>query len=194
MLGTISRLKFLIVLAVAFAIGSPAYASTITIDGPWYQFSFTEAGALARGCFPEDLAGLVCDPNPAGNSVHAGAPAWTFTAPAAGAELTVTDAFEAGDFFRIFDFGAPIGATSVVPVDPTHNCGADPVPCLADPLMSHGFFLLGAGAHSITIRPGVSPYGSGAAYFRVDSVPEPASLLLIGSGLIGLAMRLKRKA
>jgi hypothetical protein len=59
--------------------------------------------------------------------------------------------------------------------------------CLATSGISSGAFALGAGPHSITIVPTVSPDGGGAGYLRVDgataAVPEPTSLLLLLSGM-----------
>jgi hypothetical protein len=108
--------------------------------------------------------------------------------------LTVVDAFESGDAFEVLDFGAPIGLTSVPggPVD----CGDDPVPCLAVPAMSRGFFPLSAGAHSLTVVPTASPGGLGSAYLMVGSsrVPEPAMILLLGPGLAMWRLRRARKS
>jgi len=144
-----------------------APAGPIAPGGPWNEFSFTGVGIFAKGCAPADPAGSGCVPSSAGNSHFVGAPPWTFVAPSDGATLTVTDAFQKGDTFEVLDVGNPIGGTSAVPVNPA-SCGSDPVPCLADPTMSHGVFNLGPGMHSITIRPLTSPFGEGAAYFRVD--------------------------
>jgi hypothetical protein len=88
-------------------------------------------------------------------------------APSDGATLTVTDAFIKGDIFEVSDNGIPIGSTSGVAKDAS-SCGSDPVPCLADPSVSHGVFNLAGGSHSITIKAAASPFGGGAAYFRVD--------------------------
>jgi hypothetical protein len=144
-----------------------APAGPITPGGPWNEFSFTSAGSFAKGCAPADPGGQGCVPSSAGNSHFVGAPPWTFVAPSDGATLTVTDAFVKGDTFQVLDLGNPIGSTSAVPTN-SASCGSDPVPCLADPTMSHGVFDLGPGAHSITIKALSAPFQGGAAYFRVD--------------------------
>ena len=144
-----------------------APAGPIAPGGPWNEFSFGAAGSDARGCAPADPSGLGCAPSSAGNSHFVGAPPWTFVAPSDGATLIVTDAFQRGDTFQVLDAGNPIGGTSAVATNPA-SCGSDPVPCLADPTVSHGVFDLGPGAHSITIKAINSPFGTGAAYFRVD--------------------------
>jgi hypothetical protein len=144
-----------------------APAGPITPGGPWNEFSFAGAGSFAKGCAPADPSGPGCGPSSAGNSHFVGAPPWTFVAPSDGATLTVTDAFQKGDAFQVLDLGNPIGSTSAVPTS-SASCGNDPVPCLADPTVSHGVFDLGPGAHSITIKALASPFQAGAAYFRVD--------------------------
>jgi hypothetical protein len=150
------------------SIAKMAPIGPIVIGGPWNEFSFTSAGSLARGCAPADPGGLGCVPSSSGNSHFVGAPPWNFTAPSDGLTLTVTDAFLKGDSFQVLDMGVPIGNTSAVPTAAV-SCGSDPVPCLADPTVSHGVFNLGPGPHSITMRAVTSPFGSGAAYFRVDA-------------------------
>jgi hypothetical protein len=80
--------------------------------------------------------------------------------------LRVTDDFCKGDVFRVYDFGAPIGQTSRVPVGPCREVG--PAAAFADPIYSSGSFPLAAGSHSIRIRAIVNPFGSGRGYLRVD--------------------------
>jgi hypothetical protein len=146
------------------------------------EFSFTEEGVGAVGCFPADPAAGFCIPSSGTPTFFADAPPWTFDAPIGGATLTVTDAFFSGDQFEILDNGMVLGFTSPPVADV--DCGDDPVVCLGMAGMSNRVFLLGAGAHSITIAPLLAPDGGGSAYFLVESaIPEPATLVLLATGL-----------
>ena len=162
--------------------------------GIWYEFA-TEDLAPATGCFPADPGGPTCSPSTGTPTVFADAPPYTFIAPGSGATLAVTDAFDSGDILNVFDFGALIGTTSpsalAVP-----GCNTDPVPCLADPLQSHGVFALGAGAHSITfIEADSATAPGGAHYFQVAAaaVPLPATAWLVLIGLAALGITLRRR-
>jgi hypothetical protein len=172
------------------AIPKSAHAGPIVTD-VWYEFSFGAPGTSADGCAPADPAGLACVPSLGTPTTFADAPPWTFTVGAMGAILTVTDAFDSGDSFELLDFGIPIGFTSIPGA--AVDCGTDPVPCLADPDMSHGFFAMVPGDHSITIAPLTG--GFGAAYFIIDtarSVPEPFTLVLLGTGTAVTVWRRRR--
>jgi len=150
-------------------MASASLLGPVPTGGPWIEFSFFNTGSAARGCSPADAGGPGCAPSSAANSVFGSLPPWTFNAPSGGANLTVSDAFLRGDQFEIFDFGTSIGSTSVPST--TGACGDNPDICVADPGVSHGVFPMAAGAHSITIKAKASPFGAGAAYFRIDAAP-----------------------
>jgi PEP-CTERM motif len=171
----------LLFLSLAAPITMPVFATPVNVGGPWYEFSFTSPGVLARGCAPADALGLNCRPGPAGTE-FAPAPPWTFASGQA-VILTMTDAFIGGDAFNVFDFGVFIGSTPFVL--PGVLCGDDPNICVGALGVSHARFILAAGQHSITIVPAITLPVPGAAYFRL-AVPEPASLSLIAIGLVAI--------
>lgn len=166
-------------------------SEAIALGGPWYEFSFGQVGEDAQGC-----SSATCIPSSGGNSVFAGPSPWEFEVGAAGAILKVTDAFYRGDTFNIFNFDTLLGTTSAT--SPEENgCGSNPDTCFADPLISKGTFNLAPGQYSLRIVPTNSPFGEGAAYFRLDEakeVPEAVSVLgLLAFGAMGVANKFQRK-
>lgn len=184
--------------AALAAAAAVAQAGPLTAD-LFGQFSFSDAGSLAAGCDPADPAGAFCAPSTGTATVLLDAPAWTFVAGSGGAVLTVVDVFEATDRFEVLDFGVPIGSTSALaPFNVLPDCGDDPAVCLQTAGMSVGQFLLGAGAHEITLRV-LQSGGLGTGYLRVQdlggAVPEPGSgwLLLAALGAARAARRASRR-
>jgi len=188
-INPVPKLICILLVGLALACAKPASASPITI-GAWEQFGFGVAGDPAQGCDPDDPASFFCFGSSSTPTSFLSAPPWTFLAPASGASLTVTDVFEAGDRFEIFDFGSSLGLTSL-PVG-SDDCGDDPVVCAATAGVSHRVFSLASGSHSLTIIPTLSPGELGAGYLRVDAqtspVPEPNIGILAGIGLVTMCL------
>jgi hypothetical protein len=165
-----------------FLLATLAEAGSITV-GPWYEFGFDpNHQPTVAGCLPDDPTGVPCR---AGiGSLNLDTPPWTFTASSP-VTLSVTDAFLSGDSFSIFDFGALVGSTPVVPMGA--SCGLDPNVCFADPAFSHATFGLLPGPHSLTIT--VQPAQIlGEGFLRVQAVPEPSYVGLLAA-VLALCMK-----
>jgi hypothetical protein len=179
--GEKMKLKFLrglpVVLAVLLIAGV-AQADPIT-TGVWYEFNFF-------GTPPQPTTGTSIY----STLTNPGASAWTYTSASA-TGVTITDLEANIDYFQLFDFGVSVGSTPSRDLsDTTSNCFGDPDACIAAGYSS-ATFILGAGAHSLSITQlGSSSFGDGA--FRVDAVPEPGTLALLGAGLFGLACLRRR--
>ena len=154
-------------------MATPLCAGPIVVDAGWYGFCFGGDGSPATaGCQNQGI-------DTTGN---------TFTFTAMGPVwFNITDAFQKGDTFLVKIDSDPVGFTTPTVLEDVSTTG-NPDLAFADPSYSHSSVLLGIGPHTIDVFAAHSPYGSGGAYLEVVTpVPEPASMLLIGSGLIGLA-------
>jgi PEP-CTERM motif-containing protein len=136
--------------------------------------------------------------------VDAGDPQWTFFSTGEDV-LRIVDGGHQGDTFSAYDNGVLLGTTSSTAIDINHTCandptgpGTDPAACWNDPLMSQGAFILAPGNHSITVVweqmvPGGSSHLQWFEVGVAPSVPEPGTLLLIGSGLVSIAFLQRRR-
>src|SRR5262245_47358849 len=157
------RLLTLLTLSCTVAIGAVVFvpsasADPVPVGGPvasvgglWQEFLFAGPGSFATACGG-------CVPSSGGNSQFAPDPPWTFfiVGPKAG-NLTVVDAFALGDTFQVYDFGIPLGQTSVPSIG---SCGSDPENCLW--IGSTRVYSMAPGPHSITIQAVDSPFAGGA--------------------------------
>lgn len=183
----LARMVWMAAIALALTGQLLCYAGPIN-QNTWYQFASAGAGIAATGCDPADPLGPFCLSSSGTPTEFADAPPWTFTVLET-SFFTVTDVFGAGDVFEVFDFGTSLGVTSL---PGQGNCFDDPVPCLANPTISHRTFVVGAGNHQISITPAASPFGESTGHFILTATPEPGTWLTLAAGLSALGLRRRR--
>jgi hypothetical protein len=178
------KLGSIVIAAIAGSLFATAASADPINVNQWYAFGFDGVNTSVYGnC--DCTAGV----NPATTTAPAGP--WTFTSSAP-VTLTVVDAFSSGDQFDLFDFATNLGATST-PILGDTSCANDIGCALGDSNYSKGVYVLGAGNHSISATV-AQTIGAGAGYFEVASVPEPATLAILGAGLAGFGAMRRRKA
>jgi hypothetical protein len=167
-------MKSLSVLILTLCIGGlpfaalPALADNLDDQG-WHAFHFDGTGSQAY-------------------SKIDGSYEFFATGPTA---IKVTDGYDTGDQFTLYDYGTLLGTSSYVPLKPGDGCYI-PDMCYEDPLYSHGSWLVGPGLHEITIFMANSPWGGGDAWIE-SATPEPSSMILMGSGILGVIGVVRRR-
>lgn len=112
--------------------------------------------------------------------------------------VRITDRLITGDQFHVFVTGDATFdfLTSTPGSDGVQTNCSDGDTCWLISDLSHASWLLGAGTYHIEIEVVAFALGSGGVgggFIDANAVPEPASLLLMGTGLVGIASRLRKR-
>jgi hypothetical protein len=113
-------------------------------------------------------------------------------------KFSITDAFNTGDQYKVYDFGVLILTTSTfagAPFPVASDATADAA--WASSSFQHGTVLLASGSHQLTVQGDGAGGLAAGFYTRMDAVPLPsASLMGLGllAGLGGVAWVRRRRA
>jgi len=210
----LKRLSTIALLAAfpAFVAVPAAKADSTISSNQWYSAAF----ACDAGCYvtsPPYNTGTDGEILPGGTEDSIAAPSGSGWIIDGAGTLTVTDLEDSGDYFEVFDNGAPMalsaspfaipGQSGVISggnsytSTPCGGCafvGDDIDDALGNADFSSGTFALGAGSNDITIYyVGSEGYGDMAFIAETSATPEPSSFVLLATGLMGLMFAFRRK-
>ncbi|HEX4939683.1 MAG TPA: hypothetical protein VFX11_13475 [Candidatus Kapabacteria bacterium] len=182
-------------LAAALSVPAQATSVSVTTDGSWYQFDVDEVVAGSGGL---EWIDAITD----GHGLYSGdgsALSFTFTLNQAGT-LSIVDGGFGGDEYQVSVNG--VNYFTSTPLAPgLASTGTDFDAALAN---TDGFsylnLFLNPGTYTVTgllqvsaSDPYGNPYNASVGGLRVSEVPVPAAAWLLGSGLLALAARLRRR-
>lgn len=197
-MGNITRNRFgaLAAALLAASLSAPAQATSVsmTTDGTWYQFDVDDLSASSGGL---EWIDAISD---SGYHNDGSALAFTFTLNNAGS-LTVVDGGFGGDEYQVTVNGVDY-FTHALLAPSAHSVGTDFDAALLDSdNFSYLTLALNPGTYTVTGQMHVSvtdemgnPLNASVGALRVSEVPVPAAAWLLGSGLLALAARLRRRA
>ncbi len=159
--------------AMALVLGSnAAMANAMVLGGGWQADQ-------------ESTANAATDQSPL---------TFTLTGPAV---FSITDAFVVTDTYTVSITGGALLLTTAPGALPSYwSTPSDPTAdaAWADPTYSKGQLFFGPGTYSLTVVDILNQGIPAGLYERLDAVPEPAGIAILGVGLLGLGLVVRRRA
>lgn len=160
-----SKIGAVLALLAALSVPAGATAQTTLAADNWFSFDWSGLGPVSQ----------------------------TFLATTT--TLLVVDCCLVGDMFEVFVNGSSIGSTSYADPNSGSSVSGGAEAYWASTLVSKGFFTVGIGdLITLSVTQLATGYTTGEGYIQstTRSVPEPGSVLLIASGLLGMAFVRRR--